>query len=374
MKILKLLAFIACFLSVAISKAAQRDYAKSEGLLQFVDPYIGADYHGHVFVGTSVPYGMVQLGPTNIHKGWDWCSGYHYSDSILIGFSHTHLSGTGGSDLADILLMPLNEIRLPRGKQEDIRDGYASKYSHQNEIARPEYYSLILDRYNIKAELTATDRVGFHRYTYPAGKPASILIDLNEGNGSNTSDSYIRKIDDYTIEGYRYSKGWSPSRKVYFVIKSDKKIEEFTAYNDNTPALHNQLKAKSVKGVLTFGNAKEIKVKVAISSVSCDNAALNLQAELTHWDFDKVVEANAERWNQQLKKMRVETEDESSKRTFYTALYHTMIAPTLYCDVNGEYRGMNDMIYTDLQKANYTTLSLWDTYRALQPWRVRCAR
>lgn len=367
MKAFKLLALTSCFLLAAGNGAAQRDYSKSEGLLQYVDPYIGSGYHGHVFVGTSVPYGMVQLGPNNIHKGWDWCSGYHYSDSILIGFSHTHLSGTGCTDLGDILIMPLNEIRTPRGNQDDIRDGYASRYSHDNEIARPEYYSLLLDRYNIKAELTATDRVGFHRYTYPEGKPASILIDLREGNGSNAYDSYIRKIDDYTVEGYRYVRGWSPSRKVYFVLKSDKKIEQFTAYDDNTPKPWNQLKVASVKSVLTFGNVKEVKVKVAISSVSCANAAMNLQAELSHWDFDKTVEMSADRWNKQLARMSVETNNEPTKRIFYTAHYHTMIAPTLYCDVNGEYRGMNDMIYTDPKKANYTTLSLWDTYRALHP-------
>ena len=367
MKAFKLLALTSCVLLAAGNGVAQQNYSKSERLLQYVDPYIGSGYHGHVFVGTSVPYGMVQLGPTNIHKGWDWCSGYHYSDSILIGFSHTHLSGTGCTDLCDILIMPLNEIRTPRGNQDDIRDGYASRYSHANEIARPEYYSLLLDRYNIKAELTATDRVGFHRYTYPEGKPASILIDLREGNGSNAYDSYIRKVDDYTVEGYRYVRGWSPSRKVYFVLKSDKKIEQFTAYDDNTPQPWDQLKVASVKSVLTFGNVKEVKIKVALSSVSCDNAAMNLQSELTHWDFEKVVDMSADRWNKQLEKMTVETDDEASKRVFYTAHYHTMIAPTLFCDVNGEYRGMNDMIYTDPKKANYTTLSLWDTYRALNP-------
>ena len=367
MKAFKLLALTSCFLLAAGNGVAQRDYSKSEGLLRYVDPYIGSGYHGHVFVGTSVPYGMVQLGPNNIHKGWDWCSGYHYSDSILIGFSHTHLSGTGCTDLGDILIMPLNEIRTPRGNQDDIRDGYASRYSHDNEIARPEYYSLLLDRYDIKAELTTTDRVGFHRYTYPDGKPASILIDLREGNGSNAYDSYIRKIDDYTVEGYRYVRGWSPSRKVYFVLKSDKKIEQFTAYDDNTPKPWNQLKVASVKSVLTFGNAKEVKIKVSLSSVSCANAAMNLQAELSHWDFDKTVKMSADRWNKQLARMSVETDNEPAKRIFYTAHYHTMIAPTLYCDVNGEYRGMNDMIYTDPKKANYTTLSLWDTYRALHP-------
>ena len=367
MKAFKLLALTSCFLLAAGNGVAQRDYSKSEGLLQYVDPYIGSGYHGHVFVGTSVPYGMVQLGPNNIHKGWDWCSGYHYSDSILIGFSHTHLNGTGCTDLGDILIMPLNEIRTPRGNQDDIRDGYASRYSHDNETARPEYYSLLLDRYNIKAELTATDRVGFHRYTYPEGKPASILIDLREGNGSNAYDSYIRKIDDYTVEGYRYVRGWSPSRKVYFVLKSDKKIEQFTAYDDNTPKPWEQLKVASVKSVLTFGNVKEVKIKVSLSSVSCANAAMNLQAELSHWDFDKIVKMSADRWNKELARMSVETDNEPAKRIFYTAHYHTMIAPTLYCDVNGEYRGMNDMIYTDPKKANYTTLSLWDTYRALHP-------
>lgn len=367
MKKIQLLLASLCMLTIATNGLAQKDYSKSEGLLRYVDPFIGSGYHGHVFVGTSVPFGMVQLGPSNIHKGWDWCSAYHHSDSILIGFSHTHLSGTGCTDLGDILIMPLNEIRTPRGNQDNISDGYATKYSHANEVARPEYYSLLLDRYNIKAELTATDRVGFHRYTYPQGKPASILIDLREGNGSNAYDSYIRQVDDYTVEGYRYVRGWSPSRKVYFVLKSDKKIEKFTAYDDNTPKPWKQLKVESVKSVLTFGDVKEVKIKVALSSVSCENAMMNLQTELPHWDFDKVVKASSDRWNEQLAKLEVESDDEAAKRVFYTAHYHTMIAPTLFCDVNGEYRGMNDMIYTDPKKANYTTLSLWDTYRALHP-------
>lgn len=367
MKKIQLLLASLCMLTIATNGLAQKDYSKSEGLLRYVDPFIGSGYHGHVFVGTSVPFGMVQLGPSNIHKGWDWCSAYHHSDSILIGFSHTHLSGTGCTDLGDILIMPLNEIRTPRGNQDNISDGYATKYSHANEMARPEYYSLLLDRYNIKAELTATDRVGFHRYTYPQGKPASILIDLREGNGSNAYDSYIRQVDDYTVEGYRYVRGWSPSRKVYFVLKSDKKIEKFTAYDDNTPKPWKQLKVESVKSVLTFGDVKEVKIKVALSSVSCENAMMNLQTELPHWDFDKVVKASSDRWNEQLAKLEVESDDEAAKRVFYTAHYHTMIAPTLFCDVNGEYRGMNDMIYTDPKKANYTTLSLWDTYRALHP-------
>ena len=176
------LALVFLLLCIAVVGMAQKDYSKSEGLLKYVDPYIGSGFHGHVFVGASVPYGMVQVGPNNIHKGWDWCSGYHYSDSILIGFSQTHLNGTGCTDLGDVLIMPLNEIRTERGQQNDISNGYASRYSHDNEVVRPEYYSLLVERYNIKAELTATDRVGFHRYTYPVGKPASILVDLYENN------------------------------------------------------------------------------------------------------------------------------------------------------------------------------------------------
>ena len=279
----------ACLLvSIAMTGVAQKDYSNSEGLLKYVDPYIGSGFHGHVFVGTSVPYGMVQVGPNNIHKGWDWCSGYHYSDSILIGFSQTHLNGTGCTDLGDILIMPMNEIRTQTGKQNDISNGYASKYSHDTEIARPEYYSLMVERYNIKAEMTATNRVGFHRYTYPKGKPASILVNLHDGNSyAKASMCYVRKVDDYTIEGYRYSHDWAPNRKVYFVLQSEQKIEDFTAYDNNVAKSKHQWKTPALKAALTFGNVEQVQIKVALSSVSCENAAMNLKAELNHWDFDR---------------------------------------------------------------------------------------
>ena len=354
--------------SMAMTGVAQKDYSQSEGLLKYVDPYIGSGFHGHVFVGTSVPYGMVQVGPNNIHKGWDWCSGYHYSDSILIGFSHTHLNGTGCADLGDIMIMPMNEIRTERGEQEDISNGYASRYSHNTETARPEYYSVMVERYNIKAEMTATNRVGFHRYTYPKGKPASILVNLSEGNADRKAVwCYARKIDDYTIEGYRYSHYWSPNRKVYFTFKADQKIEDFTVYDGNVAKSKEQWHTPFLKAALTFGNVEQVQIKVALSPVSCENAAMNLKAELDHWDFDKVVKASADSWNEQLQKIVVEGKSEADKRIFYTAHYHTMITPSTYCDVNGEYRGMDDMIYTSPTKENYTTLSLWDTYRTLQP-------
>lgn len=367
-KSFRLTAAFTCLFFVSMTGAAQKDYSQSKGLLKYVDPYIGSSFHGHVFVGTNVPYGMVQVGPNNIYKGWDWCSGYHYSDSILIGFSQTHLNGTGCSDLGDILIMPMNEIRTERGDQDNINNGYASKYSHMTEIVRPEYYSVMVERYNIKAEMTATDRVAFHRYTYPSGKPASILVDLYEGNTDGKANMCcVRKVDDYTVEGYRYSHAWSPNRKVYFVLKTDQKIENFTAFDGNVAKSKEQWITRKLKAALTFGNVKQVQIKVALSSVSCENAAMNLKAELNHWDFDKVVNASADRWNEQLQKIVVETTDETLKRIFYTAHYHTMITPSTYCDVNGEYRGMDDMIYSSPTKENYTTLSLWDTYRALQP-------
>ena len=175
----------------------------------YVDPYIGSGEHGHVFVGASVPFGMIQAGPQNIHKGWDWCSGYHYSDSVIIGFSHTHLSGTGCADLGDVLVMPfMGEVRTKRGEQDNIEGACSSYYSHANEKVAPGYYSLLMDN-GVKVELSATERVAIHRYTYPEGE-SHLLINLKEGNGDEAYDTYLKKVDDNTVEGYRFSKGWSP--------------------------------------------------------------------------------------------------------------------------------------------------------------------
>ncbi|MDR0844929.1 MAG: glycoside hydrolase family 92 protein, partial [Tannerella sp.] len=269
------------------------DYSKSDGLLQYVDPYIGSGFHGHVFVGTSTPFGMVQLGPSNIQKGWDWCSGYHYSDSIVIGFAHTHLNGTGGTDLGDILLMPYTgKIRTERGGQEDISNGYASYYSHEQEVVRPEYYSLLLSSYNVKAELTATNRVGFHRYTFPRNEEARVIIDLKEGNGDKALNTCLKQVDAYTLEGYRFSKGWS-THKVFFTLKSDTPFADLALFDDNEPKEGNELEAAAAKGVLSFGKqVKEVKLKVGISPVSCAHAAEHIRLEIKDWDFGKAVQAN----------------------------------------------------------------------------------
>ena len=344
-------------------------YSQSSGLLSYVDPLIGSDFHGHVFVGTSTPYGMVQLGPNNIFKGWDWCSGYHYSDSILIGFSHTHLSGTGGSDLGDILIMPYTgQIRSDKGSQNDISKGYASYYSHESEIARPEYYSLLLSSYNIKAELTSSDRVGFHRYTFPKGEQAHVVVDLKEGIGDRATETYMKQTDDYTFEGYRFSKGWS-THKVFFTLKCNKPVKEFTLFNDTVKSEGKELNALAVKGVMSFGdNTKDIMFKLGLSSVSCENASEHIRMEIKDWDFGKTVKENAAKWNSELSKVGIETSNEAYKRIFYTAFYHTMIAPSLYCDYNGEFRvGFNDSIYIADNWKNYSIFSLWDTYRALHP-------
>ena len=343
------------------NKVAGQDY------LSYVDPYIGSGEHGHVFVGASVPLGMVQIGPQNIHKGWDWCSGYHYSDSVLIGFSHTHLSGTGCADLGDVLLMPyVGEVRTARGEQDNIEGTCSTYYSHANEEVAPGYYSLLMDN-GVRAELSATDRVAIHRYTYPEGTPR-LLVNLKEGNGDRAYETALKRVDEYTVEGYRFSKGWSPQHKVFFVLKSEQPIESVAVFDDDTPAGQDTLTGKAVKGVLTFkNNPKNVQLKVALSSVSCANALANLEAEQPGWDFEKVRTDAEKRWNQMLSCIDVESTDERGKKIFYTSLYHMFIAPTLYADVNGEFRGHDDKVYKADGWTNYSTFSLWDTYRTLHP-------
>ncbi len=331
----------------------------------YVDPFIGSGGHGHVFVGASVPFGAVQLGPNNIHKGWDWCSGYHYSDSIVIGFSHTHLSGTGCADLGDVLIMPTTgKIQTNRGEQNDISNGYASLYSHKNEVAKPGYYSLLLDKYSIKAELTATERVGMHKYTFPEGNNEEhVVIDLKEGNGDQSYDTYLKQIDENTIEGYRFSHGWSPDQRLYFALKSNVPVH-LSVYDDNDPKEGTELKGTGVKGILSFDKAPhELMLKVGISPVSSENALANINAEIPGWDFDGVVKQAHDQWNKELSKIDMTTGDDAARSTFYTALFHTMIAPALFNDHNLDFRGHDKLVYTGNKFNNYTTFSLWDTYR-----------
>lgn len=354
-----------------IFSCQKKDKSDSLDLTQYVNTYIGTGGHGHVFMGANVPFGFVQLGPTSIPQTWDWTSGYHISDTTIIGFAHTHLSGTGVGDLCDISFMPvIGDVTLNRGKEEDPESGMWSYFTRSSEKTIPGYYGVFLDRYGIKVELTATQRVGFHRYTFPQSDDASVIIDLEHGTGWDTPmEGYVIQENDSVVSGYRYSKGWANDQRIYFTAIFSKPIKKFMVSDKNERKSENTLKEKRVYGLAYFDtkDEEEIYIKVALSPVSIENAKLNMKEELPGWDFRKVVRDADKAWNKELNKIKIETQDETTKRIFYTALYHTMVAPSVFCDVNGDYRGSDGNIHTNNQFINYTTLSLWDTYRAAHP-------
>lgn len=339
---------------------------EQQSVLKYVDPYIGTEGHGHAFMGASVPYGAVQVGPSNINKGWDWCSGYHYSDSICIGFAQTHLSGTGIGDLGDVLIMPYTgQVRTDKGTQQN--PGYGVKYSHRNEIATPQYYSLKLDN-NVKVELSATERVAFHKYTFPSNQQEHIIIDLSEGNNDRSTDTYIKKIDENTLVGYRFSSGWDKNQRLWFAIKSSAPLKNFLVYNSNEEKSGTELKGLQVKGLISYDNAPQsIMLKVGISPVSSENALANINLEIPDWNFNQVVNKAKTKWENELSKIEVKTDNDALKRTFYTALYHTMIDPALFNDHDVSYRGTDGKVYKNPGFDNYSVFSLWDIYRSAAP-------
>ncbi|MDH6311226.1 putative alpha-1,2-mannosidase [Dysgonomonas sp. PFB1-18] len=348
--------------------------SSSENLTQYVDPYIGTGDHGHVFVGANVPFGMVQLGPTNITAGWDWVSGYHISDSTIWGFTHMHLNGTGIGDLLDIAFMPVTgDVKLGKGVIEDKESGMYSLFSRDRETVKAGYYAVHLDRYDIDVELTATSRVGFHKYTFPASDNAKIVIDLKSHlNWDEPTDTYLIYENDSTVSGYRYSKGWANDQRIFFTANFSKPMKGFLLSENEDPKdikEGTELKAKGVYGQALFDtqDKEEIYVKVALSPVSIENAKLNMQAELSGWNFEQTIAAADKKWNDELNKIQIQTDDNAVKRTFYTALYHTMIAPSEFCDVNMDYRGADAQMHKNGSFRNYTTFSLWDTYRAAHP-------
>jgi len=338
-------------------------------LTSYVDPYIGTGFHGHVFLGANIPFGAVQLGPVNITQGWDWCSGYHYSDSTLIGFAHTHLSGTGIGDLGDILFMPVSgNVSTQRGNLED--PGYMAFYSHDLENVTPGYYSVDIKKYHVKAELTATARTGFHRYTFEENEDPRIIIDLERGIGWDAPvDAHLDWVNDTTITGYRFSKGWAADQKIFFAAIFSEPIQKFAVFDDDKKLEGKSGVGQQIKGVVSFkrGDDKVILAKVGISPGSVENALANLAAENPGWDFDLVVKEANNDWNKELNKVRIKTTDKKDMKIFYTSLYHTMIAPSVFNDVNGEYRGADKQIHRDTTFTNLTTFSLWDTYRAAHP-------
>lgn len=334
---------------------------ESVDYISYVDPLIGSGGHGHVFVGASVPHGMVQLGPNNLSKGWDWCSGYHDSDSTIIGFSHSHLSGTGIADLADIIFMPVTHMPDIKNKLLSPED-YVSTFSKHNEIVSPGYYSVILDKYRIKVEMTATERTGLQKYSYPEDKDAYVLIDLDEGAKSlmtrkGTLESSFQQLNDSVVNGYRVSDEWALDHKTFFTTVFSAPIKEVKLYKNGN----------KIKVGLFFGRLKQpLLVKTGISYVSEKGAGENVMAELPDWNFNKVVDDARKQWNQALGVIDYHS-DEKSMKIFYTSLYHTMIAPSVFNDVDGNYRGADGKIYKAEVFTPYTTFSLWDTYRAVHP-------
>jgi len=355
MKILNIIPIAALLAATTVSAQDQ------EMLTNYVNTTIGTGGHGHVFMGANVPFGMVQLGPTSIPQSWDWCSGYHDSDSTVIGFSHTHLEGTGIGDLFDVTLMPvMGEVTYARGTEDKPGSGLWSYAERSKQVSSPGYYSVPLVRNGVLAELTATNRVGVHRYTFPKGKDAAIVIDLqNGGCWDKTTQTEMKAVGKNRIEGFRYSKGWANNQRVYFVAEFSRPFKSF------------ELKGQdNMYGRVNFGKTKEgeqILVKVAISPVSIAGAAANLKAEMPGWDFDGTVDKASQEWNRELARIKIKTDNQDDLTKFYTAMYHSMIVPATFSDVDGSYRGADDKVYNNPDMTAYTIYSLWDTYRAAMP-------
>ena len=349
---------IITLLALAVVACTQPESTLQGEYTRYVNPLIGSGGHGHVFVGANTPNGMVQVGPTSINEGWDWCSGYHRDEETVIGFSHTHLSGTGIGDLFDITVRPVTgEVTYARGTAEEPESGLWSMADRTKEKAEVGYYSVPLKRYGITAEMTATPRVGLHRYTFPESTTAALVFDLeNGGCWDDTRKVFMQAEGNNRVVGYRYSTGWASDQKVYFVAEFKKPFDKF------------ELKGNGMYGRASFttkGN-EEIMLKVAISPVSIDGARLAMESELPHWNFAKVRKEAVQAWDKELSRIKIATNDESRKQIFYTAMYHAMMAPMLFSDINGDYRGADGQIYNSPTK-QYTGFSLWDTYRAKQP-------
>ncbi len=364
---------------------------------QYVNPFIGTSKMGHVFPGATAPFGMVQLSPqTNFEvlfkddgsynaETYAYCAGYQHRDTTIIGFAHTNFSGTGHSDLGDFLVMPTEgKLVLDPLKTSDGTKGFYSVFSHDREEASPGYYKVDLESYNISAELTATERVGFHQYTFPESSEAHIILDLVYNvyhHDQKNVWTFLRVENDSTITGYRQTKGWARDKKVFFAATFSKPFKSYGHKKYDTIAYDGfygrfrqeenfpEMARKDLRAYFNFDTkaGEKIQLKFALSNVSSAGAMKNLQAEIPHWDFYKTREQTKESWNKELSKIEVKTTSEAQKTTFYTALYHTNLSPIVYEDVDGQYRGLDQNIHQSKGFTNYTVFSLWDTYRALHP-------
>ena len=350
-KLLSLFAAVAMFVGCA---TPETNYTA------MVNPKIGSGGHGHVFVGANAPFGMTQVGPTSITQEWDWCSGYHDSENSVIGFSHTHLSGTGCGDLFDVTLMPVTgEVEYSRGRLGDYSTGFWSEADRSQEVVEPGYYAVPLTRYNILAEMTATERGGLHRYTFPASDEAAIILDLVHGGCfDRPEDLYAEAVSDTRVVGRRHSWGWSNNQKVYFVIEFSKPFEKFEPIGEY--GFYYRIHFNTEEG-------EQIGVKVALSSTSPEGAELNFNAEVKDKEFDAVRKETLAKWQNELRKIRIYGASEEQNEIFYTGIYHMYVAPSLFSDVDGTYRGADNEIHENPGHDTYTTFSLWDTYRAKLP-------
>ncbi|MGH7952229.1 MAG: GH92 family glycosyl hydrolase [Limisphaerales bacterium] len=335
-------------------------------------PMVGTGGHGHTYPGATLPFGFVQLSPDTRTAGWDACSGYHYSDSTISGFSHTHLSGTGGADLGELLIMPFTGKLDDSANYEPLTaEQFKSTFSHENELAEPGYYRVLLDRYNILAELTATLHCGMHRYTFPSSKQSHILIDLTHNIGDRPTAGALLKVEgNKLITGYRINKGWT-KKTLYFAIECSRPFKSFGLEVNGKPLSSNQAEAKgkNVRAHLDFKTRKgeQIFLRVGLSPTSIEEAEKNLRAELPNWNFDAVRAAAKNIWNENLSRIRIECSNPDICQTFYSAMYHTMMAPTLYNNADGSYFGVDRKEHSAPGFQDYSTFSLWDTFRAEMP-------
>ena len=345
-------------LALGLASAAQ---AQQTNYAEKVNPFIGTGGHGHTYPGPSLPFGMVQLSPDTRLKGWDGCSGYHYTDSIMYGFSHTHLSGTGIEDYCDVLLMPVT------GTPSWHNESYASPFSHRNEQAHAGFYSVKLDKYNIRASLTATKRVGLHKYEFPAtAKEGHVLLDLYHRD--IVINSSLRVVNDSTVIGMRRSTSWAKDQVLYFAMKFSRSFKSHhVALADMDKGALQQAEGRNIKAYFTFDVQQPLYVKVAISGVSEEGAMKNLDAEMPGLNFDQTLADAKAAWNKELGKIEVKGGTSDEQTIFYSALYHACLNPNLYMDVDGQYRGTDQKIHRAEGFENHSVFSLWDTHRALHP-------
>jgi predicted alpha-1,2-mannosidase len=354
------------FFTLAFVLCAALCFGKSA--VDYVNPMIGTAEHGHVFPGATLPFGMVQLSPDTRDNTWDGSSGYHYSDTSILGFSHNHLTGTGCPDLGNILLMPtVGELKLVPGAKPG--EGYQSRFSHNDETARPGYYSVYLPDYKVKVELTATTRAGFQRYTFPATDAAHVIVDLQHGVGNNVIEAQLTIENDRTISGYRKSNGWGGDKVYYFVMEFSRPFDSSGVAQADKDVAGKQTTGKETKGHFDFKTkaGEQILIRVGLSTASVEGARNNLHAEIPGWNFDAVAKAASQQWEKALSVFNAESSDENLKQTFYTSLYHSLLAPTILSDVDGQFRGPDEKVHQTQGYDYYTAMSLWDTFRAENP-------